>query len=186
MVKRQFILAAALALLTFSASAQEGRVAFVNFERVYQESKVVIAVRDKINAKFKEREESLQEQNEELRAMQEELAKEELTLSETQKEARRSEIEQLGRQFERARRALLEDRGVMLQEQRRELDVKIAEVIENIAREQKYAMVLNPYLTLPVSGNRTLTHNILLFADPSADITGEVIARFDEEMELDS
>ena len=61
----------------------------------------------------------------------------------------------------------------MLQEQRRELDVKIAEVIENIAREQKYAMVLNPYLTLPVSGNRTLTHNILLFADPSADITGK-------------
>ena len=85
MVKRQFILAAALALLTFSASAQEGRVAFVNFERVYQESKVVIAVRDKINAEFKEREESLQEQNEGLRAMQEELAKEELTLSETQK-----------------------------------------------------------------------------------------------------
>ena len=185
MVKRQFILAAALALLTFSASAQEGRVVFVDIARVYQESEVVIAASNKINAEFKEREESLQEQSEELRAMQEELTRDELTLSETEKEARRSEIEQLVRQFERDRRALREDRGVMWQGQRRELDVKIAEVIENIAREQKYAMVLNPYITLPV-GNRPLTHSILFFADPSADITEEVIARFDEDAELDS
>ncbi|MDM5148034.1 OmpH family outer membrane protein [Candidatus Persebacteraceae bacterium Df01] len=183
-IKTAILITALTIAISGGAQAQESQVAFVNFERIYQESKVVKAVRDEINVTFRSREKKLEEQGDKLRALQEELQKESLTFSEAQKESRISEIEQKGRQFERDRRALLEDRGAMLQEQRRTLDVEIAKIIEAIAREKKYSMVLNPYLTLPISDNRTLTHNILLYADASADITGDVIERFDKQARL--
>ena len=96
-------------------------------------------------------------------------------------EKKRGDIEQLERNFVRDRRALVEDRTVVMQDRRHKIDIEIAKVIETIARERQYSMVLNPYLTLPISSNRTLTHNIILFADNEADITSEVIARFDKE-----
>ena len=73
-----------------------------------------------------------------------------------------------------------------MQERRRVIDTKIAEVVEEVARERGYSMVLNPFLTLPLPGNRTLTHNIILFADAKVDITDDVISEFDGGTDIES
>ena len=168
-------------LLLASAAAAENGVAYINFERVYQESEVVQKVRAAINGDFADRENALRGQSDKLRQLQQDLEKESLTLSDADAEKKRGDIEQLERNFVRDRRALVEDRTVVMQDRRHKIDIEIAKVIETIARERQYSMVLNPYLTLPISSNRTLTHNIILFADNEADITSEVIARFDKE-----
>ena len=170
------------ALATLGVAQAAGEVAFVNFERVYQESKVVQEVRDVINADFLDRETKLRDQDDEIRGIAESLEKDALTLSDADREKRRAEIEQKERNFVRDRRALVEDRGVIMQERRRLIDIAIAKIIEEVAEEREYSMVINPYLTLPLSGNRTLTHNIILFADGDADITADVISQFDSEM----
>jgi len=182
--KIALLVAAALALPLSAGQgqAQAQGVAFVNFEQVYQESAVVQEVRDSINADFLDRETKLREQDEEIRELAEALEKDSLTLGDTEREKRRADIEQKERNFVRDRRALVEDRGVIMQERRRLIDIAIAKIIEETAEERKYSMVINPYLTLPLSGNRTLTHNIILYADSEADITADVISRFDSEM----
>lgn len=168
----------ALAMLAPAAAAQEG-LFYIDFERVYRESTVVQQVRDAINADFADREEKLRQQGDSIREMTEERDKETLTLTDQELESKNAEIDRLQRNFVRDRRALVEDRGVEMNERRRLIDIEIATVIEALAREREARMVINPYLTLPISGNRTLTHNIILFAAEDADLTSEVIERFD-------
>ena len=182
---KKILLAALITGGLFSAHAEDG-IAYVNFDRVYQESKIVRQVRDSINANFKEREDGLRRQGEKVQELNENAEKEKLTLSDEELEKKRAEIEQMERNFIRDRRALVEDRGVVMQERRRVIDTKIAEVVEKVARERGYSIVLNPFLTLPLPGNRTLTHNIILFADSRVDITDDVIAGFDGGTDIES
>lgn len=186
MKKTMKTLFAAAAVFAAGAAHAEDGIAYVNFDRVYQESKLVRQVRDSINANFKEREDGLRRQSEEIRGLTESIEKDKLTLSDEESEKRRIEIEQKERNFVRDRRALVEDRGVVMQERRRVIDTKIAEVVEEVARERGYSMVLNPFLTLPLPGNRTLTHNIILFADAKVDITDDVISEFDGGTDIES
>ncbi|MGI9306315.1 MAG: OmpH family outer membrane protein [Gammaproteobacteria bacterium] len=184
---KKFMLAVfVLGGFAFSPAQSAEGIAYINFERVYQESKIVRRVRDSVNAKFKEREDGLREQDEAIRNIREEAQKESLTLSDADLEKKAAEIEQLERNFVRERRALAEDRGAAMQERRRSIDEQIVQVAARVAREENYSMVLNPFLTVPVSDNRALVHNIIVFADKTADITDAVIAGFDESADFES
>ncbi|MBE8158507.1 MAG: OmpH family outer membrane protein [Betaproteobacteria bacterium] len=183
---KKIILAAAVLAGTFALARAEDGIAYVNFDRVYQESKIVRQVRDSINGNFKEREDALRGQGEKIRGLGEAAEKDKLTLNDDELEKRRGEIERMERNFVRDRRALVEDRGVVMQERRRAIDAKIAESVEKVARQRGYSIVLNPFLTLPLPGNRTLTHNIILFADAKVDITDDVIAEFDATADAES
>lgn len=185
-MKRTFIAVfSALAILFASAPAWAHGIVYVNIDRVYQESKIIQAVRDAINADFKDREDALRAQGEKIRATGEELEKEALTLDDAELESRRTELEQLDRNFVRDRRALVEDRGVVMQERRRLIDIEVAKVIEAIAAEREYAMVLNPFVVLP-AGNRTYTHTSYFYANKEVDITADVVSRFDSEADADA
>ena len=179
MKKAMLAFISALFLATTAAFAHG--VVYVNIDRVYQESKIIQMIRDEINNDFKDREDTLRGQGEKLRTMSEELERDALTLDDAELESRRAELEQLDRNFVRDRRALVEDRGVVMQERRRLIDIEIAKVIEKIAVEREYAMVLNPFVVLP-AGNRTYTHTSFFYAnEEKTDITAEVVSRFDDE-----
>lgn len=178
---KKAIFAFAPVLLLATATAFAHGVVYVDIDRVYQESKIIQAVRDEINADFKEREDALRGQDENLRKIGEELERDAVTLGDAELESRRAEFEQLNRNFLRDRRALVEDRGVVMQERRRLIDIEVAKVIEALAVEREYAMVLNPFVVLP-AGNRTYTHTNFFYADrEQTDITADVVARFDAE-----
>ena len=173
-------------LLTAPVFAAEGGVAYVDFERVYRDSKLVKAVSDDINVKFKKRTALLEKADKEIRALREQLQKEALTMSEAKKEDINAQIAASNRSFTRERRALAEDRGLSFQQRRKAVDSELARIIEIIAKEKKYDMVLNPFIALPVPGDRLLTHSILLYANAKADITAEVIKRFDKQANLET
>ena len=168
-------------LLIVSAAAEKGQIVYVDFDRVYRESKIVNAVREDIDVEFREREEALKKAGEDIAKNKEDLQKELLTLSEGEKEKRRRQIVELERDFARDRRALSEDLGLRFQERRRVIDAEISRLIKELAEEKGYRMILNPYIVLPFSGDRTLTHNVILYSDGTADITAEVIELFDEK-----
>ena len=167
------------ACLTASAFA-EGEVVYVNIDRVYQDSEVTKAVFESIQSNFKEREDALRTQSDDIRNMNEEIEKEALTLSEEELDKKRGDLEKNERNFLRDRRALVEDRGVLLQERQRVINIEIAKIIEAIAVERKYSIVLNPFIPLS-AGNRTGRHANFFYADKNADITSDVIERFDSE-----
>ena len=57
----------------------------MNFERVYRDSKLVKAVSDEINVKFKKRTALLEKADKEIRTLREQLQKEALTMGEAKK-----------------------------------------------------------------------------------------------------
>ena len=177
-MKRTLLLTMALILAPMANAA--GEVVYVNIDRVYQESEITKAVLESIQGTFQERETALRQQSEEIRKLSEALEKEALTLSNEDLEKQRTEIEQKERNFLRDRRALVEDSGLLFEEKKRVVDLAIAEVIEAIAIEREYAIVLNPFVSFPVE-NRAHRQNNFFYADKSADITADVIARFDGE-----
>ena len=177
--------AAALVALSLAvpvpAAFAEGETVFVDIDRVYRDSKVIGTVLDKIGAEFQDREDELREIGAKLERGQERLQKEALTLSEEEKDSLRGDIAQSEREFARKRRALVEDRGLRLQERRKRINSEIDKTIRALAEENQYALVLNPYIVLPLGGNRSLTHDIVLFAGDRTDVTDEVIARLDRD-----
>ncbi|MCH9705117.1 MAG: OmpH family outer membrane protein [Proteobacteria bacterium] len=160
------------------------KVVYVDFERVYRESKVVSAVQDDLRVEFKEREQALNDVRNTIVELREALEKEGITLSENEKNERERKIVKMERDFVRDRQALVEDRTLRFQERRTVIDSEIERLIVEMAKERNYTMVLNPYLTLPVSGRATLNHNIILYADPNADITEAVIEFFDKKASI--
>ena len=160
------------------------RIVYVDFERIYRESTVVGAVQDDLRTEFKSREEALDASRQEILALQESLEKEELTISSAEKNERAREIARMERDFVRARQALVEDRSLRFQERRRVIDSEIERLITELAKEQNYTIVLNPYLRLPLSERSSLNHNIIIYADADADITDAVVELFDQKAKI--
>ena len=79
----------------------------------------------------------------------------------------------------RDRQELSEDRAISYEKRRKVIDIALSKVIESIAKERKYDTVLNPFMR-----GRALTHSILFYGGAKADITDEVIERFDKEAKL--
>ena len=174
-------------LLSLGGVSQAQEVVHIDLEKVYQQSSVIQQVRNTVNDDFQEQRESLDSQSKQILEMTEKLEKDAITLSDQELEQQRAEIEKLERKFVRERQAFVEDRGGIMQAKRRLMDIEIAKVIEVVAKEKGASMVINPYLTTPISGNRTFTSNIILYANPDADadITDVVIERFDSKINVD-
>lgn len=180
------IIALLFAVLTAAtpAAVADG-VVYVDFERIFRDSKKIEDARKSINGEFASQQKGLDDANAKIRGMLDALEKEAPTLSDDDRENRRKEITALERDFLRDRRALVEDRGVRLQELRRVINNEIGRIIREVSEARGYKMVLNPFLVLPLSNERTLTHNIIIHAVDEADITAEIISRFDAEANLD-
>ena len=169
-------------LLLFSATANAAdSVAYVDFERVYRDSKNIRANIDDVNTQFQSRAQELEKMGQEARVLQEQLQKEALTLGESEKKEINTKLTELTRNLNRKHQALTEDRGLQIQERQKAIDLELRSIIEAIAKEKKYTMVLNPFIAIP-AGERLLTHSILLYADKNTDITEEIIKRFDQQV----
>ena len=144
-----------------------GKIVFVNFEKIYRESKAVTAIRDRVNAEFREREQALKEMTDSYAEKQQELQKETLGLSADKKESMHYELDQLRREIEREGTGLQEDKGLRISEERQKLDNRIAQIVQKLAEANKYRMVL--------------VQNILLYADGTSDISPQVITELDSD-----
>lgn len=182
-----FLVAAAGVPALAPAVAQAAdEIVYVDFDQFYRDSKLVSATRDSIIVEFRERDSELKTLADNFRALQEELEKEDLALSDEVKAQKQQELETLDRELARKGRALAEDRNIRFQERRVKIDEEVERIIQILAEENDYAMVLNPYIILPFGNDRTITHNIVLYAKDAANITEQVTARFDKEAKIDN
>lgn len=172
------------ACIVVASAVAADRIVYVDFERIYRESKVVGAVNDDLTVEFSSREDALEAAREEIQSLREELEKETLTLNDAERAERERRIVKLERDFVRDRQAYVEDRTLRFQERRKVIDAEIARLIAELAQEQNYTIVLNPFLTLPISGRASLNHNIILYANPESDITEAVIELFDQKANI--
>ena len=181
MQKTLSVLAAALFFFASAApAAAAGETVFVDIERVYRDSEVIQQVRGKVDAEFEKRQNQLEEIGAEMERGRERLQKESLTLSEEEQDSLRAEIATLERDFARKRNALLEDRGIRIQGRLEFVNNEIGKTIRQLAEEKQYALVLNRYIVLPIPGNRSFTHDNVLYAGENSDVTAQVVEKLDE------
>lgn len=168
-MKKVFInILAVCAAFALSATARaEGEAVHLSLEKIYRESQATSRIRETLDNEFAQTEGYLRNLSAEAASKREQLQKDSLTMSETDRASIIADIERLQRELERGARALREDRGARELEEKKKIDARLQQIINEVAAENKYGMVV--------------VRAALLFADPKSDITDEVMKRLDAD-----
>jgi outer membrane protein len=163
---RPFVLAAALALTTLSAAAQQpqqpqpvGKLGFVNTERILRDSVPAQRAQKKIESEFMKRDQELARIADQLKRMQDELDRNGVTMSESQRRTREREFGELNREFQRRQREFREDLNQRRNEELAQVVELANRVIRQIAEQEKFDIIFQD----------------AVFASPRIDITDKVI-----------
>ena len=153
------LVAAAALLVAVGTGAQDLKIGYVNSERVLREAVPAKAAQARLEAEFKKRESELADQGNQLRIAMEKLEKEAPTLSESERTRRQRDLADQDRDFQRKRRALLEDVNQRKSEELAGVIERANKVMQQIYEQEKYDLIVQE----------------AIFASPRVDITKKVI-----------
>ena len=165
MRRNNFIIAFAVALaagplFAVSAAAQaEGRIGFVNTERILRDAVPAQRAQKKIEAEFAKRDQELTKIADQLKKMQDELEKNSVTMAETTRRNKEREFADLNREFQRKQREFREDLNSRRNEELAQVVEQANRVIRQIAEAEKYDIIFQD----------------AVYANPRIDITDKVI-----------
>ena len=101
---------AGIALLSFSAGVlAEGKIGFVNSQKILNEAPQAARAKKKLEKDFEKRDQDLQRIAKQLQGMQENLDKNAVTMAESERRAKEREFGELNRDFQRKQREFRED-----------------------------------------------------------------------------
>jgi outer membrane protein len=158
----QILVAAALALAALPAAAQapgQGKIGFVNTERILRDAVPAQRAQKKIEAEFQKRDQELARMAEQLKRLQDELERDAMTLSETQRRNKEREFGDVNREFQRKQREFREDLNQRRNEELAQIVEQANRVIRQIAEQEKFDIIFQD----------------AVFASPRIDITDKVI-----------
>lgn len=165
MKKLLVVLAALPALLApLPAAAQEGRIGFVNLDRILRDAAPAVRAQKKIEGEFSRREQELAKLAEGLKRMQEQLEKNAVTMSESDRRAREREFNDQSREFQRKQREFREDLNQRRNEELAGVLERANRAVRQIAEQEKYDIIFQE----------------AVYANPRIDITEKVIKLLDD------
>ncbi len=142
------------------ASAQaEGRIGFVNTERILRDAVPAQRAQKKIEAEFAKRDQELSRMADQLKKTQDELEKNSVTMSESQRRNKEREFADTNREFQRKQREFREDLNSRRNEELAQVVEQANRVIRQIAEAEKYDIIFQD----------------AVYANPRIDITDKVI-----------
>jgi outer membrane protein len=154
-----------LAALAASSVAQsEGRVGYVNLERILRDSAPAVRAQKKIELEFAKRDQELGKMAEQLKRQQETLEKNAVTLSESERTRREREFADLNREFQRKQREAREDFNQRRNEELSGVIERANRAVKQIAEAEKYDVIFQE----------------AVWASPRIDITDKVIKALDD------
>ena len=158
MLKRSFL--AGLAILSISSSAfDEGKIGFVNSQKILNDAPQAARAKKKIEKDFEKRDQDLQRIAKQLQTMQENLDKNSVTMSESERRNKEREFGELNRDFQRKQREFREDMSQRQNEEMAAIFERVNKVIKQIAETEKYDIIFQE----------------AVYANPRIDITDKVI-----------
>ncbi len=155
------ILVPALLALFFSGSAlaNDFKIAYINTQRVFQDSPMAKSVKKKLELEFGKQEQDIQKSMKQARELQGFLEKEGLTLSEADRSKKERELATLSRDIQRAQREFREDLNRRQNEEYANVHDRARKVIREIAEKEKFDLVIET----------------AVYASPRVDITERVL-----------
>ena len=160
-LSESFALAALAGLfLSVPAIAQvEGKIGFVNTERILRDATTAQRAQKKIEAEFAKRDQDLAKLADQVKRMQDELEKDGVTMSDAQRRTKERDFNDANREFQRRQREFREDLNQRRNEELAQVVEQANRVIRQIAEAEKYDIIFQD----------------AVYASPRIDITDKVI-----------
>jgi outer membrane protein len=156
---RRLVMAAALAVMSLSVSAQSLRIGYVNLERILRDSTSAKAAQTKLEKEFASREKEIQNLAAQLKSASEKFEREAPTLAEAQRTTRQRQLIDQDREFQRKQREFQEDLNLRKNEELQGVLERANRVIRQIAESDKYDLIVQE----------------AVYINPKHDITEKVI-----------
>jgi outer membrane protein len=154
---------AVLAMPVAPALAQ-GKIGFVNTEKIMRDSAPAQRAQKKIEGEFTKRDQELTRIADQLKRMQEDLEKNTMTMSEGQRRTKERELADLDRDFQRKRREFQEDLNPRRNEELAQVLEQANRAIRALAEQEKYDIIFQD----------------AVYANPRIDLTDRVIKTLGE------
>jgi outer membrane protein len=152
-------------VLCSAAIAQvDGKIGYVNIERILRDSAPAVRAQKKIEAEFSKREQELQKQSDQLKHLQEQLEKNSVTMVEADRRNKEREFADLNKDFQKKQRDFREDLNQRRQEELAAVLERANRAVRQVAESEKYDMVFQE----------------AVWASPRIDITDKVIKALDD------
>jgi len=157
-----------LSLMAFFActgvAQSEGRIGYVNLERILRDSAPAIRAQKKIEQEFAKRDQDLGKLADQLKRLQRTLEKNAVTMSDSDRTKREREFADLNRDFLRKQREAREDFNQRRNEELSGVIERANRAVKRIAESEKYDIIFQE----------------AVWASPRIDITDKVIKALDE------
>lgn len=158
---------AVISMVVVSApQAADYKIGFVEVARLLNQSPQVEAVRDKLKKEFSRRDQELLAQGKQIKTLAEQLKRDGAVMSEGEAQRLEKDIISRRRKLKNAQSAFQEDLSLRQNEELQKIRKQIAEVIQSIAKESKFDLVLE-------SG--------VVYASDRANITDRILERMKKE-----
>jgi len=159
-MRQTLVHALSIAVLALPVPAvAEGKIGFVNTERIMRESAPAQRAQKKIEGEFQKRDAELTRIAEQLKRMQEDVEKNAVTMSEAQRRVKERELGDLDRDFQRKRREFQEDLNQRRNEELAQVLEQANRAIRAIAEQEKFDIIFQD----------------AVYANPRIDLTERVI-----------
>ena len=161
----RLILFSLLAVVAAGSIAQaEGRVGYVNLERILRDSAPAMRAQKKLELEFAKRDQELGKLADQLKRLQDSLEKNAVTMSESERTKRDREFADLNREFQRKQREAREDFNQRRNEELSGVIERANRAVKQIAEAEKYDVIFQE----------------AVWASPRIDITDKVIKALDD------
>lgn len=162
-LKSSLLLAAALALPLSVAQAADVKIGFVSIGKILSSAPQAEAASKRLEKEFAPRQKALVEAQKSLRKLEEKLNKDGAAMSESQRRNLEGDIRNQMRELNRTNGELREDFNMRRNEELGKFQKQVLEIINSVAKEEGFDLVVNDGATLYVS--------------PQVDVTDKVLSR---------
>jgi outer membrane protein len=156
---RKTLLGLTLAVVGFSASAQEFKVGIVNLDRIFREANSAKTAQTKLEQEFGKREKDLNDVASQLKANSDKFEREAPTLAESARATRQKQLVDQDRDFQRKRREFQEDLNARKNEELQQVIERANKVVRTLAEAEKYDLIVQE----------------AVYVNPKHDITDKVL-----------
>ncbi len=158
------LLASAVGFTTTMASAAEVKIGYVNAVKVIEQAPQRETALKKLEAEFTPRDKKLVEMQQEIREAEEDLEKNRLVMKDSERRDKESQLGALKRDLRRETQEFREDLNARRNEELAALQKMVQQIIVEIAKQEKYDLILEG----------------AVYASSSVDITDKVLERLNK------
>jgi outer membrane protein len=161
---RWLVLVPLLAFAGGGLAQAQGKIGFVNLDRILREAAPAVRAQKKLEAEFAKRKQELDRMAEQLKRTQETLEKNAMTMSESDRAKREREFGELNRDFQRRQREINEDFNQRRNEELSGILERANRAVRQVAETEKFDIIFQE----------------AVFASPRIDITEKIIRALDD------